>query len=87
MIAPVNNGGKSMTAISELLNPREAASKLRTTCGTLAVWRCTRRKPLRFVRMGRKIFYKAEDLQRFIDLQTDPGDGEKPRHFSKKAVR
>jgi hypothetical protein len=76
-----------MISISELLSPQEAAVKLRTTCGTLAVWRCTRRKPLRFVRMGRKIFYKSEDLQAFIDEQTDPGDGAKPRRFAKRAVR
>ena len=76
-----------MISISELLTPREAAVKLRTTCGTLAVWRCTRRKPLRFVRLGRKILYRAEDLQRFLELQTDPGDGEKPHRFTKKAAR
>jgi hypothetical protein len=73
-----------MTSISDLLSPQEAAAKLRTTCGTLAVWRCTRRKPLRFVRVGRKIFYKAEDIQLFIELQTDPGNGARPRRFAKK---
>ena len=67
-----------MTLISELLTPKEAAAKLHTTYGTLAVWRCTRRKPLRFVRMGRKIFYKVEDVQAFIDSQIDPGDGPRP---------
>lgn len=73
-----------MSSISELLTPKEAAAKLHTTYGTLAVWRCTRRKPLRFVRVGRKIFYKPEDIQLFIEAQTDPGDGPKPARFTKK---
>lgn len=74
-----------MAIISELLSPREAAAALHTTCGTLAVWRCTRRKPLRFVRMGRKIFYRVQDLEAFISAQLDPGCGPKPRRFAKKA--
>lgn len=62
-------------SISTLLSPREAAATLRTSYGVLAVWRCTRRHPLKFVRVGRKIFYKSEDIQAFIDAATDPGDG------------
>jgi hypothetical protein len=76
-----------MATISELLTPREAAKALRTTTGTLAVWRCTRRKPLRFVRLSRKIFYRAEDIQLFINSQLDPGDGPKPSRFAKKSGR
>jgi len=74
-----------MVAISELLTPNEAAAKLHTTYGTLAVWRCTRRKPLRFVKLGRKIFYKVEDIQAFIDAQTDPGNGPRPLNRRKAA--
>jgi hypothetical protein len=74
--------------IPEMLSPRDAAKKLHTTYGTLAVWRCTRRKALRFVRLGRKIFYKAEDIAAFINAQTDPGDGVRPARFTKKkAIR
>lgn len=73
--------------VSELLTPHEAAKALRTTYGSLAVWRCTRRKSLRFVRIGRKIFYKAADIQDFIDKQTDPGDGPKPQAALQKGTR
>jgi hypothetical protein len=62
--------------ISALLNPAEAAKFLMTTVGTLAVWRSTRRYPLRFVRVGRKIFYRSEDVQLFIDLRTHSGVSE-----------
>ncbi len=65
--------------ISELLTPREVAKVLHTTYGCLAVWRCTRRYPLRFIKLGRKIFYRKEDIQRFLELRLDPGDGEKPQ--------
>jgi Helix-turn-helix domain len=72
------------TSISNLLTPREAAKVLKTTYGSLAVWRCARRKPLRFVRLGRKIFYRAQDIEQFIESQLDPGDGPKPARFAKK---
>jgi hypothetical protein len=71
--------------ISELLNPKEAAEKLRTTYGTLAVWRCVRRHPLRFVRVGRKIFYTPEDIQTFIETQKDPGNGPRKRRKTRRA--
>ena len=61
----------------ELLNPREAAQVLRSTPGTLAVWRCTRRHPLKFTRVGRKIFYRPEDIREFIDAGIDPGNAPK----------
>jgi len=59
--------------ISELLTPQQAADFLHTTIGVLAQWRSRKRYPLRYVRIGRQIFYRAEDVQRFIELRTDPG--------------
>jgi hypothetical protein len=77
-----------MVEIPKLYNTAEASKLLGVTCGTLAVWRCTRRKPLRFVRMGRKIFYADEAIREFIVASSDPGDGEKPKRFAKrKAAR
>ena len=64
-----------MEGIPTLLSPKEAAAHLGTTYGTLAVWRCTRRHPLKFVRVGRKIFYTTGDIAAFIAAHTDPGDG------------
>ena len=52
------------------LTPSEAAEALGVTTGTLAVWRCTKRYQLPFVRVGSKIFYRAEDIQSFLDNRT-----------------
>lgn len=59
--------------ISVLLNPAEAAARLRTTPGVLSVWRCTRRYPLKFVRVGRRIFYRVADIEKFLDVRTETG--------------
>ncbi len=73
-----------MTEISPLLSPRAAAKALGTSYGCLAVWRSTRRYPLKFVRIGRKIFYRPEDIQQFIETRVDPGDGVRPVQFARK---
>lgn len=59
--------------ISELLTPAEAAAALHTTKGVLAVWRSKKRYPLKFVRVGRRIFYRVKDVEEFIELRTYPG--------------
>jgi excisionase family DNA binding protein len=57
-------------AISELLTPEQVAQKLGVTTGTLAVWRCRRRYPLRYVKIGAKIRYRVEDVQKFIERRS-----------------
>ncbi len=64
---------------SDLLAPTAAAQFLNTTEGTLAVWRCRKRYPLRFVKVGRKIFYRLRDLEAFIELRTHSGIGDQPQ--------
>jgi hypothetical protein len=59
--------------ISDLLTPTQTAELLHTTPGVLAVWRSKKRYPLRYVRVGRRVFYRVEDVQKFIELRTDPG--------------
>jgi len=56
--------------ISHLLTPAEAAAALHLSEDTLAVWRSTQRVSLKFVRIGRKILYRAEDVQAFIVERT-----------------
>lgn len=55
-----------------LLTPRETAQILGlTNVNTLAVWRTTNRYPgLSWVRVGRKVMYKQEDVNRFIESRT-----------------
>ena len=52
------------------LSPAEAAEALGVTIGTLAVWRCTKRYQLPFVKIGRKIFYRSEDINAFVESRT-----------------
>jgi hypothetical protein len=59
--------------ISVLLTPTDTAALLHTTVGVLAVWRSCRRYPLAFVRVGRKIMYRQEDVQHFIESRTQSG--------------
>lgn len=50
-----------------LLNPSEAARFLGIAPDTLTVWRCTGRYRLPFVKIGRKVMYRQEDLQTFVE--------------------
>ncbi len=52
------------------LSPVEVATILGVTEGTLAVWRCTKRYQLPFVKIGRKIFYRSEDVKAFVESRT-----------------
>jgi len=52
------------------LTSAEAADILGVTEGTLAVWRCTKRYRLPFVKIGRKIFYHNEDVKAFVASRT-----------------
>ena len=52
---------------TNLLTPKKAAETLGVAIGTLAVWRCTARYPLRFVKIGRRVMYREQDISDFID--------------------
>jgi hypothetical protein len=59
---------------SVLLSPDETASRLRLSSKRiLEQWRFHKQFALRFVRIGRKIFYREEDVQAFIESQTESG--------------
>lgn len=55
---------------SNLTPPECAAAELGVSPQTLAIWRSTGRYDLPYVKIGRKVFYKAEDIQAFIDRRT-----------------
>jgi predicted DNA-binding transcriptional regulator AlpA len=59
--------------MTELLDTQDAARRLDVTPGTLMVWRSTKRYPLKFVRIGRKIRYRPSDIEEFIDKRTMSG--------------
>ena len=49
-----------------LLTPEEAAKILGVQVQTLAAWRCSRRYPLKFVKLGRTVRYRKADVEAFI---------------------
>jgi hypothetical protein len=59
--------------MSELWNTAQTAQKLAVTKGTLEVWRSTQRYPLRYVKVGRKVMYRAADVEAFLNARTMPG--------------
>jgi len=68
-----------------LLTPRQAAELLHTTYGNLNSWRHNRRHSLAYVRIGRKIYYRLQDIEAFIAASVQPGDG--PRKDARKVSK
>ncbi|MEZ0540418.1 helix-turn-helix domain-containing protein [Fibrella arboris] len=50
-----------------LLDRKTAARYLRVSPGTLAVWACTKRYDLKFIKIGRAVRYRKADLDHFIE--------------------
>jgi predicted DNA-binding transcriptional regulator AlpA len=61
---------KSQQTINRLLPPDEAATLIGVTPGTLQVWRSTNRYPLKYVKSGRLVRYRLEDILDFIESRT-----------------
>lgn len=61
--------------INRLLKPAEVAEILGVTKETLNVWRCTKRYPLKYIKIGRNVLYKLEDVQAYIESQTVQNGG------------
>lgn len=55
-----------------LLTPEQVAEQLSIAPGTLAVWRCTRRVVLPWVRVGRHVRYLPEDVDAFVASRREP---------------
>ncbi len=51
----------------KLLTPKEVSAMLGVATKTLATWRYTKRYPLSYVKVGRRVLYKNEDVQNFIE--------------------
>ncbi len=58
---------KSMpSARDPLLTAEQAAEQLTLSVKTLAIWRCTNRQALPFVKLGGRVAYRQSDLDAFI---------------------
>lgn len=56
--------------MNKLINPEEAATLLGICKDTLNVWRSTKRYNLPFVKIGRKVMYRVDDINSFIEQNT-----------------
>jgi excisionase family DNA binding protein len=63
-----------MELIEKLLTPAEAAVYLGVKPETLAVWRCTKRYALAYVKVGRRVMYRQKDLDNFIETNLKKGN-------------
>lgn len=48
-----------------LLTPQDVAVRLGVSTATLATWRCTKRYPLAYVKIGRLVRYRIGDVEAF----------------------
>lgn len=53
-----------------LLDEKQAAAALGVSANTLQVWRCTRRYPLAYVKIGRNVRYRASAVEAFLQART-----------------
>lgn len=57
-----------------LLTPEQAAQFLQVPATTLAVWRSTGRVVLPYVKVGGRVRYRKEDIDRFLAQNEFKGD-------------
>lgn len=48
-----------------LLTPQEVSARLGVSTTTLSTWRCTKRYPLPYVKVGRLVRYRLVDVEGF----------------------
>lgn len=60
-------------ALPGLLSNDQAAGYLGVTPGTLEVWRCTGRYQIAFIKVGRLVKYRREDLDAWLQQRTVAG--------------
>ncbi|NQU42011.1 helix-turn-helix domain-containing protein [bacterium] len=58
---------------TRLLTPQEASEILGIKESTLAVWRCTKRYGIPYVKSGRLVRYRLADIERFIESRVEGG--------------
>jgi len=54
----------------DLIPATEAARQLHIKVNTLAIWRCKRRYPLAYIKIGLRVFYRQGEIDRFIQSGT-----------------
>lgn len=62
------------TATEPLFPENEAAALINVKTPTLRTWRCNKRHPLPYVKIGRMIRYRKSDIDRFIAQHVQKGN-------------
>jgi predicted DNA-binding transcriptional regulator AlpA len=57
---------KAIKDTDTLLTRQQAAEFLGCKASTLALWKCTKRYPLPYVKIGKNIRYRLSDLRAFV---------------------
>ena len=55
--------------LDTLLNPEQTAARLDVQVDTLAVWRCTGRYKLPFLKIGRNVRYRLRDVEAWLNAR------------------
>ena len=55
---------------SDLLTNDQAANYLGVAPNSLAVWRTTKRYPIKYIKVGRLVKYRISDLNTFLESRT-----------------
>lgn len=55
---------------ADLLTAAQVSDLLGVSVSTLAIWRCTRRYPLPYIKVGRLVRYRRTDIDEFLKRQT-----------------
>lgn len=77
-VPPTKTGGPVAHVIGStdpLRTEAEAAQHLGVSPKTLSVWRCTKRYPLPYVKIGSRVRYRQSALDAFIASRTQSGGG------------
>jgi hypothetical protein len=75
-IADIGDGfirGERLRDAFGLLSPADLSALIGVDERTLAVWRVQRRGP-DFVKLGRAVFYRRADVDKWIELNVSPTD-------------
>lgn len=56
--------------LNQLLKPESVSDLLGVSVQTLAIWRCNKRYPLKYVKVGRYVRYRYQDVLDFIRERT-----------------
>jgi excisionase family DNA binding protein len=58
----------------QLLTREQASEFLGVSKGTLEVWACTKRYNLKYIKIGKNVRYRMQDLLNFLEEQTKGGN-------------